>query len=93
MVIEWISKIWSNFSRDILRNSFIKFGLVTSDLRYHNQLQHFVKTRILIDDIEPAEEQNLEFRVFERVALEELKKGQDEVFEQDEYGLIKSDEE
>ena len=94
LVIEWISKIWTNFSRDTLRNSFAQCGIVTSDPRlFHNQLRHFVKTRTLIDDIETAEEQIFEFHAFEREAAEELMEGEDEVLGHDSDDIIESDEE
>ena len=70
LAIEWISKIWTNFSRDTLRNSFTKCDLITIYPRlFHNQLRHFVKTRTLVDDIEPAE-QIFEFSAFECESVE-----------------------
>ena len=43
--------MWGAFSRDILRNSFVPYGLVSSDTReYQNQLRNFVKNRTLTDD-------------------------------------------
>ena len=40
------------FPGDILRNSFVPRGLVSSDTReYHNQLRHFVQNRTLMDDL------------------------------------------
>ena len=53
LVITWISQIWSNFSRDIIRQSFIHCGIVSNDSNtYHKQLRHFVQKRILMDDID-----------------------------------------
>ena len=69
--IEWVSKIWRFFSKEILKNSFVQCGLNSSDPRlYHNLLRHFVQNRTWIEDVKEAEEQTYDFRAFEREAAE-----------------------
>ena len=89
-----IRKIWSSFSRDILRNWFIQGGIVNSDPRlYHNKLCHFAQTWSLIADVEPVEEQIYEFRAFDRESGEELMEGQDKILVQDDDDLMDNHEE
>ena len=76
-VIEWISKIWGAFPRDILRSSIIQCGLFSSDTREYHQLRHFVQNRTLIDDL-TDDDRTSDIPAFNPGPHEELREGHPE---------------
>ena len=53
-VIEWISEIWSDLDSSSIANSFDQCGITSKDTAaYSSQLRHFLRTRQLVDEIEP----------------------------------------
>ena len=76
-----ISIIWVAFPRDILGNSFVQCGLVSSDTReYHNQLRHFVQKRNLMDDL-TDDDRTSDIPAFNPGPHKELREGNPELMD------------
>ena len=72
-VINWISEIWSDFDTNLLARSFDHCGLTYNRLAdFHNQLQHFVNTHEIIDDVVPEEQGTTELDGFGEMFSDDL---------------------
>ena len=76
-----ILKIYPGLLCEILRNSFIQCGLVSSDTReYHNQLRHFVQN---FDDL-TDDDRTSDIPAFNPDPHKELREGHPELMDSEE---------